>query len=53
MFSHPVNLGIDTSFVMFTCLVTEICEKNIFSVMAATNLHIYEYCLTLIPSEVS
>ena len=52
-FPDPQNIGIDTSFVTFACLVTDISAKHGFSVMAATNLHIYEYCVTLITSEMS
>ena len=53
LFSDPQNLGKDTSFVMFACLVTEILEKNGFSPMAAIKLHIYEYCVPIINSEMS
>ena len=53
LFSDPQNLGKDTSFVMFAGLVTEILEKNGFSLMAAIKLHIYEYCVPIINSEMS
>jgi len=33
-------MGVDTSFVIFACLVSELLEIAIFLVMAATNLHI-------------
>jgi len=38
---------------MFSRLFTEISEKIDCSVMAATNLHIYEYYLALIALEMS
>ena len=53
LFSDPQNLAVDTWFVMFACIVAEILEKNDLSVMAATNLDIYEYCVLLITSEMS
>ena len=34
-----VGLGVDTSFVIFACLVSELLEIVIFLVTAATNLH--------------
>ena len=53
LFSDPQNLGKDTSVVMFACLVTEILDKNVFSLMAAIKLHIYEHCVPIINSEMS
>lgn len=53
IFSNHQNIGIDTSFIMFGRLFTEISEKIDCSVMAATNLHIYEYYLALIALEMS
>ena len=53
LFSDPQNLGKETSSVMFACLVAEILEKRDCSVMAATSLHIYEYCILLITSKMS
>jgi len=32
-------MGVDTSFVIFACLVSELLEIVIFLVMAVTNLH--------------
>ena len=41
IFPDPENIGIDTSVNKFPYLVPEIIKENVFSVMAAANLHIY------------
>ena len=51
MFPDPEHIGIDTLFDIFGSLVTEIMDENVFSVMAAANLHIYECSSTLITSK--
>jgi len=51
IFYNHQNIGIDTSFIMFGRLFTEIAEKINCSVMAVTNVHIYEYYLALIALE--
>jgi len=53
IFSNHQNIGIDTLFIVFGRLFTEISEKIDCSVMAATNVHIYEYYLALIALEMS
>ena len=43
--SDHYNMGLDTSIMTIACLCLEILRKLEFSVMAAANLHIYEFNL--------